>query len=111
VTDNGYGWPDNRPMATVGTEINGQRVVLVLPLDVPTDSPEVVEGLRRRWAVAITGECPCGATRGAIAQGVNRAARRKAKGVRKMTSATVMHEHGCPAGDEVLHRLFAAAQS
>lgn len=48
MSNNAYGWPDNRPMATVGTEIDGQRVLLVLPMDLPTDPPEVVEGLHRR---------------------------------------------------------------
>ncbi len=67
---------------------------VVLPV-VPEDAPpEVREGIARRRAVMLYGECPCGARRALP----NRAERRRlARAGSAAGLVEVAHEDGCPA--------------
>ena len=85
-------------------QIDGVRVLAVLPV-VPEDaSPEAREAIARRRVVMIEGRCPCGAVRRI---NINRAARRAAhrKGQSAQLHATIVHEADCVASDAHLKTL------
>lgn len=100
--------PTGRPFAAVTVEIEGVPCLVVLPVDLPADPPEVVEGLRRRWLATLDGECPCGATRPPLPR---QTGEQVARGETPEIALTFAHEADCPGGDAVLRRLLAAAAS
>ncbi len=74
------------------------RTAIVLPV-VPEDAPlDVREGIARRRAVMLYGECPCGARRVLP----NRAERRRLARAGEVGLVEVGHEDGCPAITEAL---------
>jgi hypothetical protein len=77
-------------------DIDGQRVLFVVPALPDEAPPRLREGLARRRVLYATGRCPCGAT----FEMPNRATRRAARKTGAVLHGRVTHEDDCPATDD-----------
>ena len=92
----------------VESTFNGERMLTVMDKMPAGASPELAAAYQIRKQANMTGTCPgCGATYTLP----NRHARRAARAQGIAISVDMLHEAACPAGDDQMQRLTAAAMN
>ena len=103
---NGNSQPDG--WEYIETEVGGERTLVVMDKMPAGASPALAAAYQIRKQANMTGTCPsCGATYTLP----NRHARRAARAQGIAISVDMLHETGCPAGDDQMQRLTAAAMN